>query len=92
MQKYIYSIFLMETNYFTYGYCGSLIYNLFMKMKQFYLIQEMLSEDHFSNDEQSNDEGESGLSTPDSVSSVKHVHKKMKISNSDDDDDDDDSN
>lgn len=47
-----------------------------------------MNEDQFSNDDDSNslnDQEDSGLSTPDSYSSTKHVHKKMKISNSDDD-------
>jgi len=35
-------------------------------------------------DEPSNEQGDSDLSMPDSYSSVKHVHKKMKTLNSDD--------
>jgi len=47
----------------------------------------MISESQYSgsddNDEPSNDQGDSGLSTPDSFSSGNHVHKKMKTANSD---------
>lgn len=35
-------------------------------------------------DEPCNEQGDSGLSTPDSYSSVKHIHKKMKTSHSND--------
>jgi geminin len=47
-------------------------------------LKEMISESQYSgsddNDEPSNDQGDSGLSTPDSFSSGNHVHKKMKNS------------
>lgn len=47
-----------------------------------------MNEDELSNDEDaepSNNQVNSGLSTPDSFSSTEHVHKKMKLSNSDND-------
>lgn len=48
----------------------------------------MINEDQFSNDEDAeelDDQEDSGLSTPGSFSSTKHIHKKMKLSNSDND-------
>lgn len=46
---------------------------------QNFILQEMIDEESCNEDKQ----GDSGLSTPDSYSSEKHVHKKMKTSNSD---------
>jgi len=42
-----------------------------------------------SDDKPRNERGDSGLSTPDSYSSVKHTHKKMKTSDSNDGSDSD---
>lgn len=47
-----------------------------------------MNEDELSNDDEtepSNNREDSDLNTTDSFSSTKHVHKKMKLSNSDND-------
>ncbi|XP_060844231.1 geminin-like isoform X1 [Rhopalosiphum padi] len=49
-------------------------------------LKQVINESQISDDddEPSNEKGDSGLSTPDSYSSVKHIHKKMKTSHSND--------
>lgn len=45
----------------------------------------MMNDEIHDNQELSNDMVDSGLSTPESYSSGKHIHKKIKISQSDSD-------
>ncbi|XP_025190858.1 geminin-like [Melanaphis sacchari] len=47
-------------------------------------LKQVINESQTSDDddEPCNEQGDSGLSTPDSCSSVKHIHKKMKTSHS----------
>ncbi|CAH1733111.1 geminin-like [Aphis gossypii] len=49
-------------------------------------LKQVMNENQTSDDddEPCNEQGDSGLSTPDSYSSVKHIHKKMKTSDSND--------